>query len=368
MKRICHVTSVHGRYDPRILLKQCISLQKAGYDVTLIVEDENENEHYGGVKIVSTGKKSRNRLERFVLARKRIFRLMKKVNAEVYHFHDPELMPLATKMKKEFNKTIIFDFHENTETEILEKSWLPRSSRVLVSRLFSIFQKKAAVNYNALVTVTPSIMEKLSSINTNTVMVTNYPLIKSSEYERTDRSTLCFAGGVSAQWNHENIIRALEQVEGVTYRLFGWGTPQYLNFLKSLPGWRKVDYRGRVSHEEVKIQYYHAFIGMALNSAKQVEGEGTLGNTKLFEYMEAGLPVICSDYRLWREIVEKHDCGIIVDPKNTAQIAEAIQTLVKNPEQAIRMGQNGRNAVLKHYNWGTQEKILLDLYHSLLYE
>ena len=197
-------------------------------------------------------------------------------------------------------------------------------------------------------------------------MVTNYPIIESSVKRRTDKSTLCFAGGVSEQWCHAKIIEALERVGDVKYLLFGSGPKEYLDYLKELPGWAKVDYRGRILHSEVKREYYNASIGMALNYSTQIKGEGSLGNTKLFEYMEAGLPVICSDYRLWKDIVEEHQCGIAVNPQDVAEIAQAIEYLVNNPEHATQMGLNGRIAVGDHYNCGTQEKSLLDLYQSLL--
>jgi glycosyltransferase involved in cell wall biosynthesis len=136
--------------------------------------------------------------------------------------------------------------------------------------------------------------------------------------------------------------------------------------LRRLPGWRKVDFKGRVPHSEVRSGYQHALVGLALNSSTQLGTEGSLGNTKLFEYMEAGLAVVCTNYRLWRDIVETHKCGICVDPHNVDEISEAIKYLVDHPERAIEMGKNGRNAVLHHYNWDTQKEVLLSLYASLV--
>lgn len=366
MRKICHVTSVHGRYDPRIFSKQCRSLVCAGYDVSLVVNDELHNEVSDGVKIVSTGYKPKNRINRFLVSRRNLFDLVKEVDADVYHFHDPELIPIATKIKRQFGRTVIFDFHENTERQILDKEWIPYPLRSLTANLYATYEKRAIRRYDALISVTPEIVERLRVTNKNTVMVTNYPIIESSVKRRTDKSTLCFAGGVSEQWCHAKIIEALERVGDVKYLLFGSGPKEYLDYLKELPGWAKVDYRGRIPHSEVKREYYNASIGMALNYSTQIKGEGTLGNTKLFEYMEAALPVICSDYRLWKDIVEQHQCGIAVNPHDVGEIAQAIEYLVNNPEDAIQMGQNGRRAIVEHYNWGTQEAVLIDLYDSLL--
>ena len=69
-KKVCHITSAHKRYDVRIFFKQCKSLAKHGYDVTLLVSDEKENEEIDGVKIISIKFKPKNRIDRFINVRK----------------------------------------------------------------------------------------------------------------------------------------------------------------------------------------------------------------------------------------------------------------------------------------------------------
>ena len=92
-----------------------------------------------------------------------------------------------------------------------------------------------------------------------------------------------------------------------------------------------------------------------------------MGNNKIFEYMEAGLPVICTDFEMWKNnIIDKYNCGICVEPGNQEQLKDAITVLVSDHEKAYQMGLNGRNAVLNEFNWVTQEKILLEIYHSIV--
>ena len=97
----------------------------------------------------------------------------------------------------------------------------------------------------------------------------------------------------------------------------------------------------------------------------QVGDEGTLGNTKIFEFMEAGLPVICSKNKIWKDIVENNKCGIPIDPENITEIISAITKIITNPKLASEMGVNGKKAVCNEFNWETQEKALLDLYKSM---
>ncbi len=368
MRKLCHVTSVHPRYDQRIFAKQCVSLAQAGYDITLAVIDEMEDEVKNGVGIVSTGVKPKTRRNRFALLYKSLWPLLKQIDADLYHFHDPELMPLAVKMKRLYEKKIIFDFHEDTQKQIMDKSWIPARVRSLISRTYGIYLGYSVKKYDALISVTPEIVDKLLRYNDTTKMITNYPIVQPSLETKKDRTTICFAGGIANQWNHDKIINAINGIDGVKYLLLGSGPEKYLNFLKKLPGWGKVDFKGRVQHHEVRNYLTKASMGLALNYSTQIEGEGSLGNTKLFEYMEAGLPVICSNYRLWNEIIDKYECGISVNPLDVEEITEAIKYLINNPDKAIKMGLNGRKAVVEHYNWQSQEKVLIDLYRLLLEE
>ena len=87
---------------------------------------------------------------------------------------------------------------------------------------------------------------------------------------------------------------------------------------------------------------------------------------KMYEYMAAGLPVIASDFPLWREVVEGIGCGVCVSPFDTEAVAKAIDSLLGDPERAQRMGERGRRAVEERYNWTREEEALLDLYVLLV--
>ncbi len=287
MNKVCHVTSIHFRYDQRIFSKQCVSLTNAGYDVTLAVIDEKENEIKQGVRIVTTGVKPQTRLKRFIFLIKGFLALLKEINADIYHFHDPELMPLAAKIKKRYNKKIVFDFHEDTQKQILDKGWIPRWARGLLSRIYGVYQGQSIKKFDALISVTPQIVDKLSKYNDKIKMVTNYPRVQPLLETRKDKAIVCFAGGITRQWNHDKIINAIHEINSVEYLLLGSGPENYMNYLRELPGWDKVDFKGRVSHSEVRTYLSKSSIGLALNYSSQIKSEGSLGNTKLFEYMKA---------------------------------------------------------------------------------
>lgn len=366
--KVCHITSVHKRYDIRILKKECVSLANGNFDVTLLVNDENKNEELDEVKIVSTNYKSRNRFERIFKSQSLLKKLAIEVDADIYHFHDPELLPLAIYFKNK-GKKIIFDFHEDVAEQIKCKIWIPRTIRNIVSYLYKIYEEKAVKKFNAIISVTPKFVERFKTINKNSVLITNYPVIRSESVKNncTKNNSICFAGGITEQWNHTNIIRAIEQIDEVKYVLAGNVSSDYFAALKNLEGGDKIEFLGRIPHEDVVNIYFKAFAGMSILSHNtQVGDEGTLGNTKLFEFMEAGLPVICSNNRLWKEIIDKFECGIAVNPDSIEEIRAAISYLKDNPEIAMQMGQNGRRAIEELYNWSIQENELLRLYEQVI--
>jgi glycosyltransferase involved in cell wall biosynthesis len=367
-KKVCHVTSAHPRYDVRIFHKECKSLANSGFDVTLLVNDNLPNEALDGVKIVSTKLKPSNRYERMVKSKKYLRIKMIEIDADIYHFHDPELLPEGNWMKSK-GKKIIFDFHEDVAQQILFKTWIPRKIRKLISAIYKKYEKKLSQRFDGLVTVTPKFVERLKQINPNTVMITNYPILKTtSNYDRSKKKrAICFAGGITPQWNHENIIKAIEQIDDIEYILAGSGPQDYLERLKSLQGWNKVRYLGRIPHEKVNEIYEESILGVALLSNNtQVGDEGTLGNTKLFEFMESGLPMICSNNKIWKEIIDKYECGVVLNPNSTDEIRGVIESIIDNHDELCSMGMNGRNAVEKIFNWRVGPEVeLLDLYKRL---
>lgn len=62
------------------------------------------------------------------------------------------------------------------------------------------------------------------------------------------------------------------------------------------------------------------------NVFRDFEGrDGSLGVMKIFESMEAALPVLFADVPLYRKINGKYHCGICVDPNNVQSIKEAVR-------------------------------------------
>lgn len=362
--KICHVTSVHNRYDGRIFEKECTSLAKK-YDVTLLCVDNQPDEILNNVKIIHVDKKFKNKVDRILNSSKILTKKALEIDADVYHLHDPELILLGKKLQKK-GKKVIFDSHEDYPLLIMSKKWLKKPIRILFSKYYARLEKSSFPKFSAIISVTPHIVNRLKKYNKNCYMITNYPIINSIKKKETFGNYICFAGGITEQWSHKNIIKSLKNID-VEYKIAGKITDNYKNELSNLTSFNKVKLCGILSKPEVQKLYKDSTIGMALcqESANVNYHEGSLGNTKLFEYMAAGLPVICTNFILWEEIIKEYKCGICVNPNNVDEIEKAIKEILNNPKLQKEMSNNGIKATNEKFNWESEEKTLYKIYEKL---
>lgn len=364
---ICHLTSVHSRYDTRIFLKECRSLVSAGYQVSLVVADGRGDEVKDDVSIFDVGV-SRNRIGRMYFATRRIFKKAKAQHADIYHLHDPELIPVGLKLKKLGNK-VIFDAHEDVPEQLRSKPYLSVPARWFLSRIFAAYEAWACKHFDAIVTATPFIRDKFLEINPNSVDINNFPilgeLVPVSNNWGARRKEVCYVGGITAIRGIKEVIRALELVKsGVRLKLAGRFAEQDVeNEVKNYKGWSNVDELGIVDRNGVRDILEQSIAGLV--TFIDVPNHINAQPNKMFEYMSAGIPVIASNFPLWRGIVEGNDCGVCVNPLDHKEIAEAIEYLMGHPDEAEQMGKNGRKAVLGKYNWEKESEKLLKLYEEL---
>lgn len=364
--RICHVTSVHPPFDGRIFEKECCSLYNAGYEVYLIAPNAI-NQIKNGVNFVGVPYKNKGRLWRIFIYSQLIYKQALSVNADVYHLHDPELLLYAIKLKRR-GKIVIFDSHEDIPNQIYSKDWIPFNLQYTIAALYCKLEKCILEKIDALITVNSKIAIRLKKINPNTCIVTNYPVLKQPIPVLKKKRAICFTGNIKPEYMHENILIALSKLNDVKYVLAGKGELAYLQKLQLNKFWKYVDYRGYVSSDEVADICRNSVLGVVLHDySLNVGGHtGSLGFVKLFEYMSAGIPIVCTDFVLIKDLIDTYQCGICVDPHDINAIVQAVDYFMENPAEAYRMGSNGRKAVEEVYNWSTQENVLLEMYSKVL--
>jgi glycosyltransferase involved in cell wall biosynthesis len=332
----------------------------------LVVADGRGDDVCDGVIIFDVGYFV-GRLNRMFQTTRHVFHKAVELDADIYHLHDPELLPTGLKLKR-LGKKVIFDSHEDVPKQLLGKPYLyPWLLRIL-SWGFTHFERYACMRLDAIVVATPWIKGKFLKINPCTIDINNFPMLEelaSADDEREERTKVCYVGGIEAIRGAREIVRALESVQsGARLELAGkFSDPTLRAEVQQYKGWSRIDERGFVDRIGVRDLLGRSFAGLVtfLPVPNHIDAQPN----KMFEYMSAGVPVIASNFPLWREIVEENACGICIDPSQPHEIAAAIDFLAKNPNQVKIMGENGRRAVLDRYNWAKEEKKLLNLYMSL---
>ena len=362
---IAHLTSVHPRFDVRIYHKMCSSLAERGYNIYLVVADGKGDELKDRVKILDVGPTLNGRWSRMTRTVKLVYKKAKDLDADIYHLHDPELIPIGLKLKK-LGKKVIFDVHEDFPNQMLSKSYLNKPLRYILSKLFEYYEKWTLPKFNYLITATPFIRDKLLKINPNTIDINNFPKsrVSNSIFDRK-KNEIVYVGGISKIRGIEEIITALGYVNNIRLNLVGcFNDEAFEKKIKKNSQWPKVNELGFLKRESVDKVF--ACSKIAIVTFLPVPNHINSQPNKLFEYMDAGLPIIASNFPLWLEIIEDEKCGICVDPTNPKAIGDAIQYLSDNPLEAEKMGKNALKAVKEKYNWANEEKKLFATYDQIL--
>lgn len=376
--RVVHVTTLHPTFDIRIFHKECRTLAEAGYDVTLIAPAERD-EVVDGVRIVAVARNP-NRLLRMVFGGAEAYELVRRLMAKerktaggmpppqwIVHFHDPELLPWMALLRR--RAQVIYDVHEDLAKSISTKGWVPRFTRPLVAR-FSRWTERNDSRRMHLVLAEESYAKDYNWAPATTVL--NLPRVDellAINEPKQSQPTVAYFGAVNASRGSLTTLNALGKLKAegldVAFECIGHAGSDHAETL-----YYKAKEVGVVLHKPGYtsptegwhlVSRCHAGLALLHPLPNYIDSYPT----KIFEYMALGLPVIASKFPLYLDVVEGNGCGICVDPLDENAIAAAIRRIIEHPDEALAMGQRGREAVQRRYNWDSEALKLLSLYDAL---
>ncbi len=258
---------------------------------------------------------------------------------DIVHFHDPELLPVGVAMRLR-GARVIYDVHEDLPKQIMSKHWISPALRRPLSRVVRLLEDAACRTFSALVTATPAIADRFRRLHPKTVTVNNYPI----EDELVDvgasggvRRYVCYVGGITRVRGISVVLDALRQIPGLRLRLCGpFESEAYEAELRRHPAWEQVDYLGVVDRSKMREVLASSFAGLVLflPEPNHIDAQPN----KIFEYMSAGVPVIGSDFPLWRQVISDRRAGVCVDPRDAGAIAAAMRFLRDSPDIVREMG------------------------------
>ncbi|HEX7982751.1 MAG TPA: glycosyltransferase [Duganella sp.] len=362
MLEIVHLGAASARDDRRIVDKQCRALAARGHRVTLVVADGRGDAWRGGVRIVDAGPGA------LPAAMRRLYRRALALRPDIVQLHHPALLPAGLRLRRHGCKVLYDAGAEPPHDGDAGPGAGDGAARRALAALWRRLERQACRHLDGVIAASPCARDAFLPLNRATVCVNDFPLADECEAglawaERPVR--VCHEGALSAMRGVVELVRACELLQSqVRLSLAGDFTEAALAArMLARPGWRRIDALGRLGR--AGIGALRASSRAALITPHATPAALGAPPAILFETMAAGIPVIASDFPLWRNVVDAHACGLCVDPRDPPAIAAAIDYLACHADIARHMGENGRRAVRARYNWQHEAAKLVDYYEHL---
>jgi len=369
--KICMLTSTHGPNDGRIFQKEAKSLAKE-HEVTILAPSDGSGSSITErVHIVTVKRPESTALHPITLLR--LLRACLAQDADVYHCHEPDALLIGVLAKYLKGKRVIYDIHEHWPSEIpfdlgiQDSTLVQKTLSALVSGVEIVLARRAESTF----AVSESVAARFREKGIEPAIISNYSIADLDiPYNpvRSGRKLMFVAGNIHAFHGVGECIRAVSRVKedypDVTLTLVGNVREDLDEHINGADHNEFITSTGFLPYREMYEKLNEGTIALLVFQPTYHNISIGLPN-KLFDYMLLGLPVIASDLPEIRRVVGKADCGILVDPASVNDIADAISYLFEHPEEARRMGANGRKAVLERYNWSAMEAVLLQTYRNL---
>lgn len=367
-QKVLIASSLHQWDDPRIFYKQCSSLVKY-YKLTLIAVTKNNSFQKDKIQIIGLTK-PKSIFHRLINAIK-IVREVFKGNYAIFHFHDPELLWVGFTAKL-FGKKVIFDIHENILGIVQMRSWIPIIIKKPLSLFILLLEKFAQRIFDGTILAVKPFLKHFKNYN-NTIIVQNFVRVESfsTVQLKPKDPTIIYVGSVTYSRGILDLVNVVVELQKMdpTVKLIIMGRipdqdfERKLNNLKRLaPLPENIQFLGHINFLQLKKYIYSATVGII----PLHPNENYLFSypTKIFDYMNWGLPYVYSDIPYWVKTFSDKCGGISFEACNKIDLIEKIEKILYDKNLWSRLSKDCRNNIQK-FNWNTEEIKLLRLYNII---
>lgn len=362
---VLHVTTSHLANDIRIFEKECKGLAASGkYRVGLAAAGDFEEAE--GVSVVPIRYPPRGRVARFIKGPIRAAALTHIVDAQLWHFHDPELLPLAVRMART-GKLVIWDAHEDYVAQLHEKgakSWVPGPLRRIVREGTAFFLRRIDRHAAGIVAATPTIASRYS--NPRTALVGNEARLETfNGCQPTFHSRqVLFTGYPGYGHLFPEVVRAVSMIPDAKLAVAG-RTPDTTLWRQAeeLLGPRLV-HLGWLSRKGIVDAFNDSAIGLSTYADLPTNAENS--PNKLFEFGAAGLPVIATPTKSNLRHIGTSKAGVVASGFSAREMAEAMIMLLNDEQAWAACSTSGRQWAFREGSWSKSEQALLALYQTVL--
>lgn len=390
--KICFLADSHDLYDDRIYWKEAVSLKKAGFDLHIILAGNSDDQgtsaegiHYQFVKrdaypsnpiLNYLGKRTKGGLY------DSMFKRASALKAAVYHIHDLKVNLLGKKLKQlPHSPAVIYDVHEPYPENILDY-WADRKYLSSVRKFWSShikkWEKNAVKSYDLIITTEENMQKRFQEYypEKSVEIIYNYTNLsteKSTPKAEEKKYDLIYTGGITKNRGALKILDAVlllkKEYPDIRTLFLGSWFPEDLKsemreFINNNQLQQNIELKDAVPYKEMDSFYNESKIGLGI--FLPILTHQIILQIKIFEYMNCGLPIVGSNFGHIKKFIEVHQCGLLVDPENPADIANGVKDLLSNKEEYTKMSENGYMAVKDNYRWEFMEEKLLGLYKQLL--
>lgn len=383
------------RFSPRVAL-ETTALKQNGYDLTVLSWCRNLDGHAGlgdqlnGLSVKWVTVRSTKASSRLLLSLpklyERIWQFLKEEEFDVIHCTHLFLLPIAIFVAKKKKCKVVYDAYERHAVDLADyyfpflKTW--------IAKLIEVVENLMVRRVDGVLTISSAgeVLEKrYRKLCGNVEVIYNVPSLRSFtrnskkkdlEEKYRGRYLLSYVGGLIKGKGLFQLIDMLDAIRlrypEVLLQLIGeFGSLQekeeFFSHIKSRALGGHVEVLPYLQYDDMLDYLELAHIGLALHQQQarfKLVGKGA--GRKFFTYMQAGVPVISTNFGEIAKVIEEEKCGVLVDTTSVQEIVEAVTFLLENKDIAKKMGENGKAAILEKYNWEIEEKKLHQVYEKLV--